>query len=140
MVIGSMELVWGFLTLLFMFLEVLTPGTLVSLWFALGALVTTLVSIFVEDLYIQIIVFLSVSIISMLLFRKYCLKLLSSANKSLNTLEGANVVLTEAEGNEGKAKINDVKWNVYSKEELEVGVTYKVLKVEGNKLLVGKDN
>ena len=76
-----MPYIWFAVTILMAILEG-TTYQLVSIWFGLGALVTTVVSIFVPELFwLQLIVFIAVSVISLIITRPIVKKLKS--NKKL---------------------------------------------------------
>ena len=66
---GSMSFTWMIVFLILMFIELATVN-LVSIWFAIGALCSFIISYFIDILYIQIIVFIVASSISLLLTRK----------------------------------------------------------------------
>ena len=62
-----MTLFWGVLFLLFVVIELATVN-LVTIWFAIGALITLFVSYFIEvNVLIQTVIFIVVSLISLLL-------------------------------------------------------------------------
>ena len=69
-----MTTLWMVVFLGLVFLELATIN-LVSIWFAIGALVSFIVSLYVEDITVQIAVFVAVSAVSLLLTKKIVKKL-----------------------------------------------------------------
>ena len=120
--------------------------SLVSIWFALGALVTMIIS-FIPGVawWIELIVFIVISMTTILALRPI-LKKYFRINKFNSNVDG----LTGKEGfvleeitflTPGLVKIGDVKWNAIpakKDEVIPVNSVVQVLTVEGNKLIVKK--
>ena len=120
--------------------------SLVSIWFALGALVTMIIS-FIPGVawWIEVIVFVVVSAASLLALRPVLNKYFK-INKFNSNVDGMNgkegYVLEEISYlKPGVVKIGDVKWNavpVKKDETIQVNSVVQVVTVEGNKLIVKK--
>lgn len=140
---------WLALAIALLVFELITVQ-LVSVWFAMGAGVTAIVTAIVEsaggslDVVWQVAIFVVVSGVLLLSTRKLALKLLKKNNKQETNLElniGKIAVVTERIDNvrgEGAVKINGLEWSARSvddsiieKEEL---VVFK--EIQGNKALV----
>ncbi len=71
------SIVWLVVCVLFAVSEAMTAG-LVTIWFALGAFVASIVSIFTDNFLVQLTIFVVVSVISLVytkpLFNKYISK------------------------------------------------------------------
>ena len=120
--------------------------SLVSIWFALGALVTMIIS-FIPGVawWIEVIVFVVVSAASLLALRPVLNKYFR-INKFKSNVDGMSgkegYVLEEISTlKPGVVKIGDVKWNavpIKKDESIPVNSVVQVVTVEGNKLIVKK--
>lgn len=137
-------LIWLVLLVIFVYVEASTV-TLVSTWFAFGALAALLASIFGGTLTLQIILFFAVSIVLLAalrpIFHKYIKPGITKTN--IDALIGAEALVTETVDNiagKGKVKIAAMEWTARSTDGsvLEVGVCVRVDKIEGVKTFVSK--
>lgn len=136
------SVVWLALLILFAFLEAVTVG-LVSVWFAAGALVALLATFFTENIWLQIFLFLAVSVIAMAvlrpLARKYVLPTVTPTNA--DRVIGRQAVVTEAIDNlngKGAVVVFGVAWTARSENGslIPEGTTVTVNRIEGVKLFV----
>lgn len=136
--------VWFVLMVFFAIVEASTVG-LVSVWFALGSLVALLLSLFIDNVWVQIWAALIVSIVTLLLLRPLSQKYFSGrthgAATNLDLLIGAEAVVTEPIDNlqaTGQVKVNGQIWTARSEGELVIpaGTIVTVLRIEGVKLYV----
>ncbi|MBE6790760.1 MAG: NfeD family protein [Ruminococcaceae bacterium] len=135
--------VWLALLVLFIITEVATVQ-LTTIWFAGGALIAMLLSAFgVKSIVIQVIAFLAVSIILLLATRPLVKKYINKKSQPTNADRciGEKAVVTEEINNllgKGAAKINGVEWTARSEndENIELGTTVTVVKIDGVKLIV----
>lgn len=135
--------VWLALLVLFIITEVATVQ-LTTIWFAGGALIAMLLSAFgVKSIVIQVIAFLAVSIILLLATRPLVKKYINKKSQPTNADRciGEKAVVTEEINNllgKGTAKINGVEWTARSEndENIELGTTVTVVKIDGVKLIV----
>ena len=74
--------IWGIVTSIALITEFLTSH-LVTIWFAVGGLVTLLVVALVPELFIvwQILIFAGTSTVLLVAFRKVCLKVFNGQEK-----------------------------------------------------------
>ena len=138
----SLSSLWLILLVVFALAEAATV-TLVSIWFAAGALVALLVSLVTDNLVIQILAFLVVSALCMALVRpltrKYFTARASATN--LDRLIGTDAVVTETIDNlaaTGQIKASGQVWTARSdsEETIPKGTIITVLRIEGVKMIV----
>ncbi len=140
-----MWIVWLALFVISLALEAI--GTdLVSIWFAAGALVALIVS-FIPGVswWIELIIFMAISIASLLCFRPLVHKYLRRdiMNSNIDEMKGKKGLLVEKIDllHQGVCKINDVQWTAIAQDDktkIPAGSTVEVLAVSGNKLIVKK--
>ncbi|MDD3127021.1 MAG: NfeD family protein [Candidatus Izemoplasmatales bacterium] len=115
---------------------------LTSIWFAAGALVALIVSLFVPDLIVQVIVFVVISAALLLSLRPIFTRYLKKNDIKTNAdrLIGKIAVCTKAitDGQRGEVKIDGKIWTSISNEDIVVGEKVEVLGIEGVKLVVKK--
>ncbi len=137
-----MTLFWGVLFLLFVVIELATVN-LVTIWFAVGALVSLFVSYFVDNVIIQTAVFIVVSLISLLLtkpiLRKFKVVNFEPTNSDRFIGKKGDVVKRITPKEKGEVKVLGTIWTATSDETLEVGDEIEVLKIDGVKLIVKKE-
>ena len=117
---------------------------LVSVWIAVGALVSMVLAICGVALEIQIIVCVAVSIACLLGLRRVALKFLNrnSDKTNVDLVVGQRVkIISEVnEDNLGTVRVNGVLWSVKSEDDKPIlpGEYATVTKVDGNKLVVAR--
>ena len=123
----------------FLVLEALTAG-LVCIWFVPGAVITSILSVWVQNIAIQIIVFILLSAAFMFFCRKYFNK--SRAEKlddTANKLIGKTATVQSAiQNGEAKVLVGDVYWRAVSDSDIEEGESVVITAVNGNVLTVDK--
>lgn len=142
-----MQYLWLGVLICAIVVEVITAG-LVSVWFVPAALVAMVLALFEVPLYLQIIVFLGLSLIFIVLSRtiwkKYTsIKPLEPTNTDV--LLGEVAVVTEEIDNInslGEVKVNGQRWSARSVngERIELGEKVKVLSIEGVKVICEKSD
>lgn len=142
-----MQYVWLGVLAFAIIVEVMVAG-LVSIWFVPSALVAMVLAIFNVPYYLQIIVFLGISLILIVLSRtiwkKYTsVKPLEPTNSDV--LIGAFAVVTEEIDNIaalGEVKVNGQRWSARSSDgkNIEIGEKVRILSIEGVKLICEKIN
>ena len=136
------SVVWLVLLVFFAVVEALTVG-LVSVWFAAGALVALLATFFTTNIWLQIALFLLVSILTMAILRplarKYVLPTVVPTNA--DRVIGRQAVVTEAIDNlngKGAVVVFGVAWTARSEDghPIPEGTAVVVKRIEGVKLFV----
>jgi membrane protein implicated in regulation of membrane protease activity len=136
-------IIWLVLLVVFAAAEAVTVG-LVSLWFALGALVALLLSLVVDSIWAEVWVCLLVSVVALLLLRPWVNRYFSPKDhKATNTdlLMGQEALVTEAIDNlsaVGQVKVKGQIWSARSADgaPIAAGTVVTVLRLEGVKLYV----
>lgn len=133
-----MSFTWMLIFLILVFIELVTVN-LVSIWFAAGALCAFIASYFIDLVYIQIIIFIVVSSISLLLTRKIVDKIKGSKEATnLDRVIGKiGIVTSEISKLEpGEVKVDGKKWSAISTKKISVGSKVEILSIDGVKLKV----
>ncbi|MGL6065362.1 MAG: NfeD family protein [Fusobacteriaceae bacterium] len=132
------EVLWGMLTVVFLIIEAVIPG-LISLWFALGALLALIFSVFFSSIVWQITIFITFSIVSMITLRKMSLDKLYKNKKKVDRIIGKIVKVKKfGESPNYGVYLDGKDWTIKFEEEIKVNDMVKVLEIEGNRLVVKK--
>ena len=137
---------WIILAVVLVFAEIATVQ-LVSVWFVVGALCAALTSVFTDSLVIQIVVFVSVSLVTLIatrpLVKKAKQKIRPLRTNSDRLIGETGVMLADLNDmhSVGQAKVMGKVWSVKTDNPpLQAGDTVRVLAIEGVKLIVEKLN
>ena len=135
-------IVWLLLMVFFIWTEV-TTVSIVSLWFAAGALAAMIVAMIGGQIWLQITVFVVVSGVMLLLLRPVAKKFLTPriVRTNLDAIVGMEGIVTENINNilaEGQVKLNGLEWTARSTtgEPIPAGMQIKVDRIEGVKVFV----
>ena len=138
----SMTIIWLILMIAFLTAEILTVG-LVSIWFAGGALVALILSMFNASPLIQVVVFFAVSICLVVFTRKIFVEKLHTGKVATNVdaLIGdvGQVVGTIHPMEVGQVKVGGQVWSAVCDDNLltiEEGSYVTIKAIEGVKLIV----
>ena len=139
----NMPAVWLVLMVVLLVVEGVVPG-LVSIWFALGALGALLSAIVGAPLWLQVVWFLLISIVSLVLTRPLARKYVNSRTTPTNAdmLIGKECVVTEAIDNvlgTGAVTVGGKVWTARTEEpdgKAETGKVMTVVRIDGVKLIV----
>lgn len=135
--------IWLGIFIVALVIEALSPE-LVSIWFAAGALISVIVSLIPETKWwIQLIIFVVVSVSTLLCLRPVIRKFMKRniVNSNVDEIVHKKGKMTKAcdELNHGEVKINGVLWTACSSDEktpIAEGKLVEVLSISGNKLIV----
>lgn len=135
--------IWLVLLVAFSAAEAVTVG-LVSLWFAVGSLCALLMSLFIENIWAEIGVFLLVSVATLLLLRPLTNRFFSAKDRKRTNLDlvvGSDGVVLEDIDNlfaRGQVKVGSQVWSARSQsgEPISAGTVVTVLRIEGVKVFV----
>ena len=144
-----MVLIWIAAALAAVLIELLTPTALVSVWFALGAVVAALLTILRLSVAVQLVAFVLVSLLAMLIVRPIASRYLrgnvvpTNADRMIHQI--GTVTREIREDQWGEVYVLSSYWSAVSfqHETIEKGTKVKVLNIEGAKLIVealGKGN
>lgn len=136
------SILWLAALIILLVVEALTV-TLVSLWFALGALAALLTSLFVDNIWVQFGVFLAVSLVTLLAIRPLARRYVTPKQVATNAdrAVGAEGVVTQAIDNrnaQGQVTVSGNVWTARAdpEEPIPKGTLVRVLRIEGVKLIV----
>lgn len=134
-----MSSIWMIVFIALAILELVTVN-LVSIWFALGALASFVVSLVVEDATIQIVVFILVSFVCLISTQKFVKKLRTRkpVATNLDRVIGQIGVVTEeiTKLNPGEVKVDGKRWTAISDKKISAGSKVEILSIDGVKLSV----
>ena len=138
----TMKMLWFALLLLFSIGEAVTVG-LTCVWFAVGALGALLCALAGANAWVQILVFVALSGISLALVRPLAKKFLAPSYSATNAdrVIGREAVVTQTIDNlrgQGQVSIAGQAWTARSEGDASIaeGTTVQVLRIEGVKVFV----
>lgn len=137
-----MHYIWFGLLILFIAVEAATVG-MVSAWFAAGALAALIISLIGGEIWLQALVFVTVSAVSLALLRPIARKHFTPriTRTNVDAIVGKTCLCVTAIDNlssQGQVKIGDVEWSARSTtgEPIPAGTQVTVDRVEGVKVYV----
>lgn len=134
-----MEWIWLGVIIALTLIEVATVN-LATIWFIASAVVSMILSFFVDNFFIQFLVFVILGIILLLTTRDYLLKLIGdkSEKTNLDRVVGMIGITTEEikKNKPGEVKVDGKRWTAIADKKIKVDSTVKVLLIDGVKLKV----
>ena len=138
--------IWLGVTVLALVLEFIT-NDMITIWFAGGGLVAMIISAFNVSWYVHLPVFIALSFVLLLCFRKAVLKRLNRGETKTNADSAVGqeyTLLTPIDFNvRGSIKVNDVTWTAVGESEhtkIDAGAIVEVVEIKGNKYVVKEKN
>lgn len=135
--------IWFLLMVGFMIVEAACPFHLVSIWFAGGAFVTMIASLFGAGMGLQIGLFVVVSVVLLAALRPFLKKFITPklVKTNVDAVIGSEGYVTDAIDNlaaTGRVKLGGMEWTARSSggEVIPTGALVKVEKIEGVKVFV----
>ena len=136
--------IWLIIAILFFILEMMGPGFLLF-WVGVGALITMVISIFVDNIVVQIGVFAISSIALLFCTRPFVNKFAKTDNTVTNakSIIGKKGIVTKQINSikgTGQIKIGGESWSAKSSNEdiIEEGTKVTILDINGVKAIVEK--
>lgn len=130
--------IWLALFIIFVIIEVSFPA-LVSIWFAISAMVLTLLSGRINNLLYEFYIFIGLSLVLLILTKPIVKKITSKKNPIDERIFGQRVkILKVSNENIYEVKLDGKHWKAICEETLQVGDYGIVEKYEGNKLVLKK--
>ena len=130
---------WLILFVILIFVE-LSTVSFVSIWFALGALITALLSLMVKNTAIQIMIFTLSSVLFFFLTKPFVNKLTKGKKvpTNLDRVIGKIGIVTEdiTKLEPGEVKVDGKRWSALSTKKIEKGSKVEILSIDGVKLHV----
>lgn len=142
----NLLIMWIVLAIVFAIIEAVT-FQIVTLWFAVGAVGALIANVLGASSLIQLIVFVAVSVLTLVIARPYLKKFTKTKAQPTNAdvCIGKQAVVTEEINNTlgtGQAKIRGVVWTARSEDENAVilkDTLVTVKRIEGVKLIVSPE-
>ena len=141
---NGMTIVWLVVTAICLLVEFITPSALVSIWFVVGGIVALLLSLFNCMTMIQIIVFVVVSIASIIILRPIATRYVQVNKVATNAdrIIGEEAVVLKAISKDewGQVKVFGSVWSAISVDEMFIDKNerVKIIAIDGAKLIVKK--
>lgn len=136
-------IIWTALVLAFSVIEIVIPS-LVSIWFAVSAGITILVSLIFNDFRVEFPFFVLCSILLILFTRPYTKKFLHQNKEGFNSsMVGNSVKILKFNFSENSNNFYDVKfkgsvWTAISTEEFSKDDVATIVRFQGNKIIIKK--
>ncbi len=137
--------IWFIVGFVLILLEFGIPG-LITLFFGIGAWIVAILCLFIDmSLNMQLLIFITISIISLIFLRKYFKKLFEGkmdkskfGSDELEEFVGhkAEVIKEISQNKPGKVEFHGTLWNAESKEKLGKGEIVKILEKKNLTLIV----
>lgn len=142
---GTISIIWLVVLAILLVVEFLTLG-LTTVWFAGGALIAFLISLAGGPLWLQLLLFIVISVVLLLFTRPIAVKYFNKDIQKTNvdSIPGEKGIVTATIDNlksEGQVTIKGMEWSARAKSGniIEKGKVVKVTAVEGVKLIVEED-
>lgn len=122
----------------------LSTAALVSIWFVPAAILTALLSLVVDSFFIQILVFVILSIIAMIIsrkvYKKYIKKDKDDVDANSNLIGKYAKTTEDTDGLNGKVLVGDIYWKARTQngDTIPKDESVKIVSVEGTTLTVTK--
>ncbi len=141
----TMQIFWAVLLMLFAVIEIVTPQ-MTTIWLAASSGVALIVAFFLPNvIWLQILVFVLVSVILLIFTRKLSQRILKGKKKRLNADRciDQQAVVTEDINNllgKGQVNIKGAIWTARSENDeiIQKGELVTVKRIEGVKVIVNK--
>ena len=139
------SMAWLILLAILLLIEIITLG-LTTIWFAGGTLVAFIVSLFYDNLLLEIILFLVISLLLLYFTRPYVIKYFNPKRIKTNYegLVGKQGLVTTAIDNihsQGQVIVDGQEWSARSSDGgiIEAGVRVTIQDISGVKLIVKEE-
>lgn len=135
-----MVYMWLIIVIILGIFEMLTTN-LVSIWFVISGIITMIISLFCDNLYIQFGTFVILGVLLMPLSKKVYKKIKKEKVKTnIDRIVGMKGIVTEniTKDNIGEVKVDGKKWSAYSDTDISKDEIVKVLSISSTKIKVEK--
>ena len=142
-------MIWGWMWIGIIVAAVAVEATteqLISIWFVPGAVIATVLDAFSADILIQVLVFLVISIVGILFFRRLVTSKMNvkETKTNVDAIVGEKCIVTERVDTFagcGQVKVRGQVWSARGandEDAFEIGDTLQVIAIEGVKLICKK--
>lgn len=140
---GTMFWVWIGVIVISVVFEFSSPIQLAGIWSALGAVAALVLELFGAEIWVQVVVFILVTIVLIALTRPFARKMTnfkkSATNADINIGKKGTVTrITDEDAGIFRVKVDNEDWSATTEDNkpLPVGSAVSVLRIEGVKLVV----
>ena len=134
--------IWLGLVVTLTLIEVLTTN-LVTIWYIASALVSLILSFFIDSYLIEFAVFVILGTVLLFTTRDYLVKLIVKKKEktNLDRVIGMTGIVTEeiTKKKSGEVKVDGKRWTAIADKKIKVDSTVKVLEIDGVKLKVEEE-
>lgn len=138
-----LPIIWVALIIIFAVIEFITQG-ITTIWFAISAAISLLLALIGAPLWLQIVVFVVVSLALLIFIRDILVKKYNKglAKTNVEAIVGEHAMVTESINNvsaTGRVVINGMEWSAAAQSDdvsFEVGAKVTVVDVKGVKVIV----
>lgn len=136
-------MLWLSLTFIFVILEIYIPS-LITIWFALAAILTIPITFFFENSKIEILFFFVLSVCFIIFTRPYAKKFLLKNKENFDSsMVGCKVEILNIIRSENDEKIYEVRfkgaiWTALSNDSFSIGENATITEFKGNKIIIKK--
>ena len=134
-----MQLFWLIIIILLSIIEAFTIN-LVSIWFIVSGIITLVISLFTNNIIIQIAVFILLGVILLLSTKNILQKYLTSKTERTNydRIIGMNGIVTEkiTKNTIGEVKVDGKLWPAYADKTIQKDSIVEVLEINSTKIKV----
>lgn len=118
----------------------LTTINLVTIWYIASGIVAMILSIFIDNYFIQFLVFVILGTVLLVTTREYLVKLIGSKKEktNLDRVIGMTAIVTEEikRNKPGEVKVDGKRWTAVANKKIKIDSAVKVLEIDGVKLKV----
>ena len=131
--------IWLGLVITLTLIEILTTN-LVTIWYIVSALVSLVLSLFIDSYLIQFAVFVILGTVLLFTTRDYLVKLIINKKEktNLDRVVGMTGIVTDeiTKKNPGEVKVDGKRWTAIADKKIKIDSAVKVLEIYGVKLKV----
>lgn len=112
---------------------------LVSIWYIISSIVAMIVSLFTDNVVIQLAVFVLVGTLLLILTKDAIKKILPEKTKTnIDRIIGMNGIVTEkiTKKTPGEVKVDGKRWTAVADETIPIDATVEILEINSTKLKV----
>ena len=135
-----MVYMWLIIVIILGVFEMITTN-LVSIWFVISGIITMIISLFCDNLYIQFGIFVILGVLLMSLSKNIYKKIKRDKIKTnIDRIIEMKGVVTEdiIKDSIGEVKVDGKRWSAYSDTDISKGEIVKVLSINSTKIKVEK--
>ena len=131
--------IWLGIVILLTLIEIATID-LTTIWFIISGIITLLIAQFIDDFFIQLLVFVVLGVVLLITTRPLLKKFIQKRKErtNLDRIIGMKGMVTESikELEVGEVKVDGKKWSAISEKPIEKEKTVEILSIEGVKVKV----